>query len=88
MFEAEAAGLREINRSGKIRVLKVIAVGETEEKSWIGMEFIALGSVKASSQADLGRQLVLLHQTTAGRFGWERESTIGITLQRNQWRAN
>ena len=83
MFEAEAAGLRALKAVNAIRVPEVYALGQTDECAWLGMEWIDLSGAAEAGQVDLGRRLALLHQSKGRFFGWERDNTIGSTLQRN-----
>jgi fructosamine-3-kinase len=83
MFEAEAAGLRALGAVNAVRVPEVYAVGQTGECAWLGMEKLDLSGAGEDGQAELGRRLALLHQSKSRFFGWERDNTIGSTLQRN-----
>lgn len=88
MFEAEAAGLQEIEKTQAIRVPHVICHGVEENKSYLILENLALGSgggsiSSANSAARLGQQVALMHKTTSRQFGWLRNNTIGSTRQIN-----
>jgi len=83
MFEAEAAGLKEIEKSLSICVPHVVCSGVVDNKSFLVLEHLQLGSGKADSAALLGQQLAQLHKTTVKQFGWSRENTIGSTRQMN-----
>ncbi len=85
MFEAEAAGLRELKSADAIRVPGVLAVGQVAGQAYLVLEWIEFGSVGRVSGRELGEQLARQHRVTAGRFGWERDNTIGSTLQPNAW---
>ncbi|MGZ5260107.1 MAG: fructosamine kinase family protein [Burkholderiales bacterium] len=82
MFEAEAAGLSELQR-GAVRVPEAICHGVASAGSWIVLEYIELGARNAGSDAALGIQLAELHRHTAETYGWRRDSTIGSTPQPN-----
>jgi fructosamine-3-kinase len=82
MFEAEAEGLRELARTGAIRVPKVEKVGIENGQAFISMERIER-SHRESADAKLGEQLAQLHRATSTHFGWHRENTIGLTPQKN-----
>jgi protein-ribulosamine 3-kinase len=84
MFEAEAAGLREMETSNTIRVPTPICTGEAEGQAFLVLEFLDLsGRGGAATDRALGKQLAALHQTRAEHFGWWRNNTIGSTPQIN-----
>lgn len=83
MFEAEATALAEIAATGAIRVPAPVCWGENRDASWLVLEHIELGNAAADGMARLGEQLAALHRATAPRFGWQRDNTIGATLQTN-----
>ncbi len=82
MFEAEADGLRELGAPGALRVPQPVCSGVAGGQAYIVMEDLALGG--AGSQTALGQGLAALHRTTAERFGWFRDNTIGSTHQPNE----
>jgi fructosamine-3-kinase len=86
MFEAEAAGLEELNKSLSIRIPKSICSGSNNAFSYLVLEFIPLTS--QINQKESGKQLALLHQKTATKFGWYRNNTIGSTRQSNRYHQN
>lgn len=88
MFEAEAAGLEEIEKSQAIRVPDVICTGTEENQSYLILEDLDLGGGANDSATRLGQQLALMHQTTAAQFGWSRNNTIGSTRQINSYSDN
>jgi fructosamine-3-kinase len=83
MFEAEAAGLRELSGSGTVRVPRVLATVVAGREAALAMEWLDLGSPSSADQAMFGRQLAALHRTTGREFGWHRDNTIGSTPQAN-----
>jgi fructosamine-3-kinase len=83
MFEAEAAGLAELQRASAVRVPEAICHGVTLASSWIVLEYIQLGARTGASDAALGSQLAELHRHTAAHYGWLRDNTIGSTPQPN-----
>lgn len=86
MFEAEAAGLEALARTGAVRVPRVIGTGTTGSTAWIALERLTLRARDARCDAQLGAALARLHGASAERFGWDRDNTIGATPQRNGWR--
>jgi fructosamine-3-kinase len=83
MLAAEADGLQAIGRTGAIRVPSVVTQGEAAGAAFLVLEWLALGA--GGRGASLGRSLAKLHATTAARFGWHRDNTIGLTPQANAW---
>jgi len=83
MFEAEAAGLLELGRSGVIRVPGPICHGVAEDSAFLVMEYVPLRGNAGGAAERFGRALAQLHRTTADRFGWHRDNTIGATPQLN-----
>ena len=83
MFEAEADGLRELGKPGVIAVPDVICTGETNNRTFIVMECISMGSGLAGSAEALGSSLAELHKVNQSQFGWFRDNTIGATKQIN-----
>jgi len=86
MFEAEAAGLREMVATQAIRVPQPIAWGTAGNSAYLVLEWLDLGQGRSSAWRDMGRQLAKLHNTTAkDGFGWQMNNTIGSTPQPNPW---
>lgn len=83
VLEAEAAGLAELDRAAAVRVPAVRAVGETDGRSWLLLEYLPLQSPSAAAWAEFGRALAAQHQITAGQHGWYRDNFIGATPQPN-----
>ena len=83
MFEAEAAGLREIARSNTVRVPQPLCHGAGAGASWLVLEYIELRRTSSRGMAELGRRLAAMHRVTATRVGWHRDNTIGATPQIN-----
>ena len=81
MFAAEAEGLAELDGAAAIRVPRPITHGTAGNKSFLVLEWLALGG--HGNGADLGRRLAHLHRTTWSHFGWHRDNTIGSTPQTN-----
>lgn len=83
MFVAEADGLTELAETGAIRVPEVHAVGETDDGVFLALEWLQLEPPDSAIEQQFGEQLACLHETTREKFGWHRDNTIGLTLQRN-----
>jgi fructosamine-3-kinase len=85
MFEAEARGLDELARAAAIRVPRPVCCGSAGGHAYLVLEYIEMGSGKGKTAQRLGEQLAALHRTTAPRFGWDIDNTIGATQQPNGW---
>jgi fructosamine-3-kinase len=86
MFEAEAAGLREIWETRTIRVPQPICYGTEGATGYLVLEWIELDRRNSQSWETMGHHLAALHRTTSGSgFGWQRSNTIGSTPQPNPW---
>lgn len=80
---AEAEGLGELAATGSIRVPRVLALVETDEAACLALEWLAFEQPDRAGEARFGAELAALHRHTAGRFGWHRDNTIGLTPQVN-----
>lgn len=85
MFEAEAAGLREIADSGSIRVPHPLCTGTAGGEAYLVMEYLSLRGYRAEAMGEAGRQLADMHRTTRDQFGWHRDNRIGSTPQHNAY---
>ena len=85
MFEAEAAGLAELERSRALRVPRLLACGAASGAAFLALEWIEAGESGQACEARLGEGLAALHAVTEARFGWGRDNTIGRTPQANAW---
>jgi fructosamine-3-kinase len=87
-LEAEAEALRELEAARAVRVPAVLGLGTAGDRAFLALEWIEFGSVRRGTETRFGEQLARLHRTTAGRFGWHRDNTIGATPQHNAWSAD
>ncbi len=86
MFEAEAAGLRDMQETRTIRVPTPICYGTEGATGYLVLEWIELGRSGSQSWQEMGRQLAAMHRATSrSGFGWQRNNTIGSTPQMNPW---
>ncbi|NIR30726.1 MAG: fructosamine kinase family protein [Gammaproteobacteria bacterium] len=83
MFEAEAAGLRELAAAGPLRVPTPVCWGAVAGTAFLTLEYIPLGPTTAAASARLGRGLAQLHRARATQHGWHMDNTIGATPQPN-----
>ncbi|KAG1675279.1 hypothetical protein FOA52_016311 [Chlamydomonas sp. UWO 241] len=94
MFKGEALGLQAMADTGSVRIPKQHHYGPLEGPGRRG-SFIVMEALNLSGrcdQAELGRQIALMHLATptdtnaaAGKFGFEVDNTIGGTSQPNGW---
>lgn len=85
MFEAEAAGLQALLDTEAMRTPVPLCSGQTGGQAYLVTEYIELGPPSGQGHELAGRQLALLHGTTAARFGWQLDNHIGATPQSNNW---
>ncbi len=83
MFEAEAAGLRELYDSDTLQVPEPVCWGEDSSGKWLVMEYVDMTGAASPDAAALGTGLAAMHQRTSDKFGWKRDNTIGSTAQIN-----
>lgn len=83
MLEAEADGLRELQRAEAVRVPHAVACGATGSDSYLLLEWLTMRSSSDSSDRQLGELLAQQHRCSGERFGWHRDNTIGATPQHN-----
>ncbi|HET9670493.1 MAG TPA: fructosamine kinase family protein [Casimicrobiaceae bacterium] len=85
----EADGLRELARTGTVRVPGVVAHGCDGDEAWLVLEWLDIGG--ATPSRALGAALARLHRAQAPsgprreRFGWHRDNWLGGTPQANAW---
>ncbi len=86
MFEAEAAGLRDMQATATIRVPTPICYGTVGQDGYLVLEWLDLAQGGSLAWAEMGRQLAALHRAgSAQGFGWSCNNTIGSTPQINPW---
>ena len=85
LFAAEADGLAAIEKAGSVRVPKVIARGDDDERAWLVLEWLDLVPLDARGGAALGEALAAQHRVRQEKFGWGRDNFIGSTPQVNGW---
>ena len=88
MFEAEAAGLKEIYHSQTLRVPKPICWGKNESHAWLVLEYLEMRISSRSKAATLGSGLAAMHKIYAKQYGWQHNNTIGDTPQMNSQSSN
>ncbi|ARO86296.1 fructosamine kinase family protein [Nitrosospira lacus] len=88
IFQAEAAGLQEIQRSHTLRVPVPVCCGKNKSRAWLVLEYLEMGNVSSSGAAALGAQLAAMHRVSFEKFGWMRDNVIGATPQINSYSPN
>lgn len=83
MYASERAGLVALAVTHTVRVPRVIAQGNVDQHTFLLLEYFNLQNHGNSRL--LGTQLATLHRIHDRQFGWERDNTLGLTVQRNTW---
>ncbi len=89
-FEAEAAGLRALQDAGSpLLIPEVVAVRDADGTApgLLLLEWIEPGQRGTAFERALGEGLAALHRHASpdGRYGFERENSIGRLPQPNRW---
>ena len=85
VLEGEAEGLKAIAASNTVTTPRVVGMGATASEAWLALEWLDLCSLGRNGERLLGERLAAMHRSTADRFGWHRDNTIGRTPQPNPW---
>lgn len=86
MFEAEKAGLQQMQSTGTIRVPAPLCCGVEGGSAYLVLEWFQLGQGNSRSWEVMGQNLAALHQVAmVDKFGWMLNNTIGSTPQINTW---
>jgi len=88
MFEAESLGMSALRSLNCIRIPEVICYGQTEDHSYLALEYIELSPLRGRASKTLGTQLAQLHHVSHSFFGWHCDNTIGSTPQYNNREHN
>jgi fructosamine-3-kinase len=83
MFAAEFSGLQALAATHTIRVPQPISYGQTNEQSFLVLEYVSLHRHTPQSETLLGQQLAQMHQQLQPYYGWHIDNTIGSTPQPN-----
>jgi fructosamine-3-kinase len=88
-FESEAYALNQIDSLKQVTCPKVIALGNTRNKSFIVLDYIPFAQATEQDWHHFGAKLAMMHKCSShGQFGWQHDNYIGNTLQPNNWRSN
>jgi len=85
MFQAEADGLRELQKADAIRVPNVLGCVSSGSECLLALEWIDFELADSATERLLGQQLAQQHRYCEDRFGWHKDNTIGATPQHNLW---
>ncbi|AFZ47387.1 Fructosamine/Ketosamine-3-kinase [Cyanobacterium stanieri PCC 7202] len=89
MFRVEAIALKQMYDTHTIKVPKPICTGNTDNHSYIVLQWLEFGRANNQSWHTMGKHLAQLHrQGKADKFGWNDNNTIGSTPQINDWGEN
>ena len=80
-FAVDARNVEAIFTTGAVEVGTVIYLGKAFGKSYLVLEYLEFSS--ENTQAELGRQLALMHRHTSVEFGWASNNFMGTTAQVN-----
>jgi fructosamine-3-kinase len=84
MFSSEAEGLKQLLNTGSIRIPSVIENGETEDYTFLMLEFIHQGRKGTGFWEGFGSALANLHKQSHEAFGWGFDNYIGSLPQSNK----
>jgi protein-ribulosamine 3-kinase len=84
MFKLEQDGLAAIRSTQTIALPNVLLRGETEDESYLVMQWIEPGQNTRKSSQKLGEQLAQMHQHTSAHFGFTTDNYMGSLIQSNK----
>ncbi len=89
MFAAEADGLERLNATKSVRTPEVIGVGETDDTTWLLLEFIGDSKPTTSFWHRFGTGLAGLHSASQAQYGLDHNNYIGtldqVNTQEKEW---
>lgn len=84
MFKFEQEGLAIIQSTQTIAVPNVLLHGETEDESYLVMQWIEPGQYTRKASQKLGEQLAQMHRHTSASFGFTVDNYMGSIVQSNK----
>lgn len=84
MFKLEADGLETIRDTQTIGVPVILLQGETDEDSYLVLQWVDTGDRTTKSSQTLGEQLAQMHMHTAINFGFKTDNYMGSLTQSNR----
>lgn len=88
MFEKEAQSLEILRNTDSIRIPKVILINESENESFLLLEYIEQGSPKPDFWFEFAQSLAILHQNNSDFYGLDFDNYIGSLPQLNKQHGN
>jgi protein-ribulosamine 3-kinase len=88
MFESEEKGLAVICKTNTIAVPEVILQGDTDDESYLVLQWLNTGHNSVTSSQKLGGQLAQMHYDTVAQFGFETDNYMGSLHQSNNRHNN
>ena len=79
ILQNEANGLRELSKSGAIRIPEVIHL----DSEILVLDYIKTGSRKSNFSESFGQQFAEMHKVNSEMFGFYEDNFIGATPQKN-----
>ncbi len=83
LFEKEAKGLKLLKKHSSLGIPEVLAEGQTDQNSYLVLEWIEKGHQDANFWEVFGTGLAAQHQNTADFFGLDHNNHIGRLPQYN-----
>ncbi|PCH95931.1 MAG: ketosamine-3-kinase [Bacteroidetes bacterium] len=84
MFSSEARGLNLLRNSSTLYIPEVISANESEEHSYLMLEYIDSATMSKSYWEHFGKSLAELHKVSTDQFGLDHDNYIGSLRQSNQ----
>jgi protein-ribulosamine 3-kinase len=84
MFKLEQEGLATIQSTQTIAVPNVLLYSETEDESYLVMQWIEPGQYTRKASQKLGELLAQMHQHTSAHFGFATDNYMGSLIQSNK----
>lgn len=83
MLQAEADGLARLREAAALRVPETLALGSSNDESFLVLEWLDLVEPDAASEEKFAETLAWQHRNRAQAYGLERGNFIGATPQPN-----
>jgi fructosamine-3-kinase len=86
--DSEASGLAALEAASPsgLHIPHVYGSGRFNGSEWVLIAYVDTGSSRRGSYLDFGRQLARLHlREDETRYGFERDTYLGYSLQDNRW---